>query len=158
MREPLESPSMALNHGGSTVTTTYRTASNIYPSLFYDDAPAAIEWLCRAFGFEARLVVKAPDGSVMHSELSYGPGVIMVGSSKETQGQASPRRMAVVNQSLCIRVDDPDAHFARAKAAGAAVIREIRDEDYGSRGYMVSDPEGHQWYFGSYDPGEHWES
>jgi uncharacterized glyoxalase superfamily protein PhnB len=139
------------------MSKAYRTPSNIYPSLSYDDASAAIEWLCRAFGFEARLVVKAPDGGILHSELSYGPGVVMVSSTKADAGRVSPRRVAVANQALSVRVDDPDAHFARATAAGAVVIRELRDEEYGARGYMVADPEGHQWYFGNYDPGEHWE-
>jgi uncharacterized glyoxalase superfamily protein PhnB len=86
------------------------TPSNLYPSLSYDDAPAAIEWLCRAFGFTER----------------------------------------------CVRIDESDAHYVRAKAAGAQIIQELRDEDYGSRGYMAQDPEGHQWYFGTYRPGAHW--
>jgi uncharacterized glyoxalase superfamily protein PhnB len=135
----------------------YRTPSNIYPSLTYEDAPAAIEWLCRAFGFEKRMVIEDANGGIMHSELSFGPGVIMVSSTKEAAGRVSPGRVAVANQALCVRVDDPDAHYARATAAGAVVTRELRDEEYGARGYMVSDPEGHQWYFGNYDPGEHWE-
>jgi uncharacterized glyoxalase superfamily protein PhnB len=130
--------------------------SNIYPCLIYDDAPAAIEWLCRAFGFTKRLVVPGPDGTVMHSELSLGPGVIMVGSPKPDEGRVGPRGLPAVSQALCVQIDDPDAHFARAKAAGAVILRELRDEDYGSRGYMAKDPEGHEWYFGTYRPGAHW--
>jgi uncharacterized glyoxalase superfamily protein PhnB len=137
---------------------TWRTPSNIYPTLTYDDAPAAIAWLCRAFGFEKRFVADGPDGTVMHSELSFGPGVVMVSSAKPDQNRVSPRIQDVANQALCVRVEDVDAHYARAKAAGAAITRELRDEEYGSRGYMAADPEGHVWYFGTYDPGEYWES
>ncbi len=134
-----------------------QVTSNIYPTLSYDDAPAAIEWLCRAFGFEKRLVVPGPEGTVMHSELSLGPGVIMVSTSKPEVGLVSPRRLPALNQALCVRVDDPDAHHARANAAGAEIIRELRDEEYGSRGYMAKDPEGNRWYFGTYLPGAHWD-
>jgi uncharacterized glyoxalase superfamily protein PhnB len=130
--------------------------SNIYPTLSYDDASAAIEWLCRAFGFEKRLVVPGPEGAIMHSELSLGPGVIMVSTSRPEIGAVSPRSLPAVNQALCVRVDDPDAHCARAKAAGAAIIQDVRDEEYGSRGYMAKDLEGHRWYFGTYLPGAHW--
>ncbi len=134
-----------------------RTPSNIYPSLCYDDARAAIEWLCRAFGFTKRLVVDGPDGTVAHSELSFGLGVIMVGSPKPQEGRLGARSLPGVSQTLCVRVDDPDAHFARAKAANATIIREIRDEEYGSRGYMAKDLEGNIWYFGTYRPGAHWD-
>jgi uncharacterized glyoxalase superfamily protein PhnB len=132
------------------------TPSNIYPSLTYDDAPAAIEWLGRAFGFEQRLRVPGPDGTVMHSELSLGPGVIMVSSARPDEGRVSPRGLPGVNQALCVHVEDPDAHCARAKAAGAEITREPQDEEYGGRGYMAKDVEGHRWYFGSYRPGSWW--
>ena len=131
--------------------------SNLYPTLTYDDAPAAIEWLCRAFGFKKRLVVPDAKGGVMHSELSLGPGVIMVSSPKPADGRVSPRN-AARSQGVCVRVDDPDAHCARAKAAGAEVVRDIKDEEYGARGYQVKDLEGHSWYFGNYLPGSYWET
>ncbi len=135
-----------------------QVSATIYPSLSYDDAAAAIEWLCRAFGFSKRLVVPGPDGGVVHSELSLGDGgVIMVSSAKPEQGRVSPRGLPAVNQAICVQVDDPDSHFARAKEAGAIVLQELRDEEYGSRGYMVRDPEGHQWYFGTYRPGAYWD-
>ncbi len=133
------------------------TPSNIYPSLSYDDAPSAIEWLCRVFGFTKRLAVPGPDGSIIHSELSLGPGVIMVSPAKPDLGRLSPRSLPGVNQALCVQIDDPDAHFSRAKEAGAVILEELKDEDYGSRGYMVEDLEGNHWYFGTYRPGGHWE-
>jgi len=131
--------------------------SDIYPSLSYNDAAAAIEWLCRAFGFQKRLVVPGPNNTVMHSELSYGTGVIMIGSAKPDQGRVSPLSLTGVNQCLCVHVDDADAHYANAKKCGATITQELKDEEYGSRGYMAKDLEGHQWYFGTYRPGAYWE-
>ena len=133
------------------------TAANIYPCLFYDDAPAAITWLERAFGFTRRLVVPGPDGTVLHAEMTFGPGVIMVGTAKPDKQWVSPRGLPGVNQSLCVQVDDPDAHYTRAKAAGATITQEPQDTDYGARGYMAKDPEGNHWYFGNYRPGGYWE-
>lgn len=138
------------------MTGTDSIPSNIYPCIFYDDALAAIEWLCRAFGFEKGLGFPGPNGTVEHSELSLGPGVIMVGSVSAEKGCVSARGLPGAHRAICVHIDDPDAHFARAKAEGAVVVREIRDEGYGSRGYMVKDPKGNQWYFGTYLPGAHW--
>ena len=132
------------------------TPSNLYPSLSYDDAGAAIDWLCGAFGFEKRLVVPGPDGTVAHSELSFGPGVLMVSSAKPEQGRLGPRSLPGVNACICVQVDDADAHFARAKEAGAEITEELADEEYGSRGSMAKDLEGHLWYCGTYRPGAYW--
>jgi uncharacterized glyoxalase superfamily protein PhnB len=71
-------------------------------------------------------------------------------------GWVSPKKLSGLNSISSLFVPEPDAHFAQAKAAGATILRELRDEEYGGRGYMASDPEGHQWYFGSYRPGQHW--
>ena len=87
------------------MTDSAGTPSDIYPSLSFDDAPAAIEWLCRAFGFTKRLVVPGPDGTVMHAELTLGSGVIMVSSARPDLGRLSPRGLDGVNQALCVRVD-----------------------------------------------------
>jgi len=132
-------------------------SSNLFPSLTYADAPAAIEWLCRAFGFTQRLVVPGPDGRVVHSELSLGPGVVMVSSPKPSAGRSAPRPGADVHHALSVYVEDPDAHYERALAAGAQVVHELQDEEYGARGYMATDPGGHLWYFGNYKPGAYWE-
>lgn len=130
--------------------------SDIYPSLTYNDAPAAIDWLCKAFGFTKRFVVPGAGGRIDHSELSLGTGVVMVGSAKPEIGRLSPVGMAGVSQALSVYVADPDAHFKVAVAAGARVVRELRTEDYGARGYEVADPEGHVWYFGNYRAGGYW--
>ena len=135
-----------------------RTPADIHPCLYYDDAPAAIDWLCKAFGFAKRLVVAGPDGRVVHAELSLGTGVVMVGSSRPDEGHVSPRRLqGGVAHAVSVTVDDPDAHHARAAAAGARIVRGLRDEPHGARGYMAEDPEGHPWYFGDYRPGAYWD-
>jgi len=132
----------------------------ISSSLFYDDAAKAIEWLCRVFGFEVRLKIDGPNGRIEHSQLTFGEGMIMVGSSKKGAGEktwrdltASPQQVNGLNtQCLCIFVDDVDAHCARAKAAGATVLLEPTTTDHGSeywadRSYLARDLEGHQWWF-----------
>jgi uncharacterized glyoxalase superfamily protein PhnB len=129
---------------------------NIFLCLYYQDAPTAIEWLERAFGFNRRMAVPGPNGTIAHAELSYGAGVIMVGSAKPEKGWVSPRDLPAVNQVISVTVDDPDAHYTRAKAAGAEITQELKDEDYGSRGYMARDVEGNYWYFGTYRPGVYW--
>ena len=138
------------------MTEIARTVSDIHPCLTYDDAPAAIEWLCRAFGFTAQLVVPGEDGTVRHSELSLGTGVVMISSPKPAMGRDGPRGAGGARATLSVCVADPDAHHARAIAAGAKMLRPLRDEDYGARGYMVEDLEGYQWYFGNYRPGAYW--
>ena len=129
---------------------------NLYPCFCYDDAPRAIDFLERAFGFKRRLVVPGPDGTVMHSELEYEGGVIMVSSPKPERNWVAPGKQGR-SASACVRVSDPDAHCARAQAAGAQITQPVKDEHYGSRGYMAKDPEGNEWYFGTYVPGAHWD-
>jgi uncharacterized glyoxalase superfamily protein PhnB len=80
----------------------------------------------------------------------------MVSSPKPEMGRVGPRSLPGVSQALSVRVTDPDSHYRGAQAAGARILRELRDEEYGSRGYMAADPEGHVWYFGTYQPGAHW--
>ena len=134
------------------------TTATIIPVLRYRDAPAAIDWLCRAFGFEKQLVVPNPDGSIAHAQLIFGNGMIMIGSvlTPESEFGRLMRQPDEVGgaetQSSYIVVTDPDALYARAKAAGARIAIEIKDEDYGGRGFTCYDAEGHLWSFGSYDP------
>lgn len=130
--------------------------SDVYPCLYYRNAPAAIRWLEQAFGFRKRMAVDGPDGTIVHAELSFGSTVIMVSTSKPDHGWVSPLDLGAVNQLLCIYVEDVDAHYERARAAGAVILGEPRDTDYGSRGYECKDPEGHIWSFGTYRPGAYW--
>jgi len=144
---------------GAAMSPRYRTPSDIHPSLSYDDAPAAIDWLCRVFAFTRRFVVHGPSGRVEHSELSLGTGVVMVSSSKPDAGRVSPRRLqGGVAHALSVYVSDPDMHFQQALLSGARILRPLQDEEYGARGYMAEDPEGHQWYFGNYRPGAYWDA
>jgi uncharacterized glyoxalase superfamily protein PhnB len=131
----------------------------ISSALFYDDAARAIDWLCQAFGFEVRLKVEGEGGRIEHSELELADGLIMVGSAggradrPEPLPCKSPRAIGGVNtQSLCVYVDDVEAHCARARAAGARVVEGPETHDYGpeywaDRGYRCVDLEGHQWWF-----------
>jgi uncharacterized glyoxalase superfamily protein PhnB len=120
--------------------------STVIPTLRYKDAPAAIEWLCAAFGFEKNAVYPTPDGAIAHAQVSYGNGMIMLGSVADSGG--------VDPQSIYLVVNDADAVYAQAKAAGAVVVQEIQNPDYGGRGFSVRDPEGHVWSIGTYDPWE----
>ena len=129
--------------------------SNIIPGLRYHDAPAAIEWLCNAFGFSKHLVVPAEDGGIAHAQLTLGTGMIMLGSTRDDElGQTvSPPSAAGVNtQTAYVVVEEIDAHYKHAKANGAKIVMEIADQDYGGRLYSALDPEGYLWNFGSYDP------
>jgi uncharacterized glyoxalase superfamily protein PhnB len=133
----------------------------ISAGIYYLDPAAAIDWLCTAFGFELRLKVEGEGGRIEHSELTYGDGLIMVGTAgpssneKETWRQyyASPRELSGKStQGLAVFVDDADAHCARARAAGAKIFREPKTDDYGEdywadRTYGALDPEGHHWFF-----------
>lgn len=124
-------------------------------ALSYRDPLRAIDWLCQAFGFEVRLKVQADDGSLVHSELTFGEAVVMVGADGDWEGvsRRSPKSLGGANtQALFVYVDDIEAHHARATAAGAKVVRALATSDYGAdhwsdRGYSVTDPEGHLWHF-----------
>jgi uncharacterized glyoxalase superfamily protein PhnB len=122
---------------------------NIYPTLKYKDAHAAIDFLEKAFGFERHAVYDGDNGGVAHAELRFGSEMVMLGSTGEGDGQFN---QAAGRYSLYLVVDDPDSHHARAKEAGAEIVRGLRDEDYGSRGYTARDPEGNLWSFGTYRP------
>ena len=120
----------------------------IFPALRYRDAPAAIDWLGRAFGFEPRMVVDGENGTVAHAELVLGNAMIMLGSVRDGDGYAPPPGGA----AAYVVVDDPDALHERARAAGAEIVRELTDTEYGSREYTARDLEGHLWSFGTYRP------
>ena len=134
------------------------TKTTIFPCLRYRDAPAAIEWLCATFGFEKHAVYPNDDGTIAHAQLTLGGGMIMVGSVLEKKSEwgnliKQPDEIGgVETQSPYVLVADADAAFARATAAGAKIVVEIRDEDYGGRGFCCYDLEGHLWSFGTYDP------
>ena len=116
----------------------------LYPVLSYRDADAAIDWLVQAFGFEVIEVNHGPDGQVLHAELAYDGAIIMLGT-----GDATPDPGM---RGLYVYVEDLDAHYERARAAGATIERELRDTPYDSREYSARDLEGNSWHFGTYRP------
>ena len=132
------------------------THSDVIPTMRYNDAVAAIEWLCEAFGFEKRLVVPGNGGRIAHAQLTFGNGMIMCGSAGDNaydQLVKPPGATGGIGtQSPYIIVADADKHYARAVAAGAKIVIEIEDQDHGGRVYSCRDPEGHVWNFGTYDP------
>ena len=128
----------------------------LYPTMTYRDAARMIDWLERAFGFKKHVVYKGDDGKVMHAELAFGEGLIMMGDAKDstTFGKLvrPPRDVGASTQSVYIAVPDADAVFATAKAAGAEIVMGLTDQPYGSRDFICKDPEGHVWCFGTYAP------
>ena len=132
------------------------TRATIIPTLRYRDAHAAIDWLERAFGFEKQMVVPGPDDTVAHAQLAFGTGVIMLGSARtdDALGMKSPADLPGVSQGVYIFVEDVDAHYQRARAAGAEIANELQEMDYGAREYTARDPEGYVWSFGTYRPGD----
>ena len=130
--------------------------SNIIPTLRYRDAPAAIEWLCRAFGFEEHLVVPGDDDQIAHAQLTIGNGMIMLGSARDDEfGELQappPSPDATVSQSPYIVVEAIDEHYRHAVESGARIVMPLKKEDYGGKAYSCRDPEGYLWNFGSYDP------
>jgi uncharacterized glyoxalase superfamily protein PhnB len=130
----------------------------ISTSLYYDDPKAAISWLCKAFGFEVRLLIEGDGGAVEHSELTFGDGLVMVSSVSKEKAEKFPYRKspAMVSggntQNLMVYVDDVEAHCTRAREAGAKITQELETHDYGEeywsdRGYGCADVGGHHWWF-----------
>jgi uncharacterized glyoxalase superfamily protein PhnB len=131
----------------------------ISSGLYYRDASKMIDWLCEAFGFDIKIKVEGEQGEIVHSELTYGEGLIMVNgerigpASRWGVDMKSPASIGGANtQGLMLYVDDVDAHCAQARAAGAKIIDEPSVHDYGDdywsdRSYGALDPEGHMWWF-----------
>ena len=122
---------------------------NIFPCFRYEDAPNAIVWLNKAFGFEHEFVVPGENNTVAHAQPRLGPGMIMMGSGS----RPDPKNpWATERFGTYVVVPDIEAHYARAKAAGAKMERPPADTEYGSREYSARDCNGHLWSFGTYDP------
>ena len=135
------------------MTSTARVT--IVPTMRYRDAPKMLEWLCRAFSFERHFVVPGDGGTIAHAQLTYGNGMIMLGSARDDDWGTLVKPVADVGActgAAYVVVSDVDAHCARARAAGAEIVRELENTPYGSREYAARDPEGQVWSFGTYDP------
>lgn len=129
----------------------------IIPAIRYADAPAAIDFLVNAFGFERHAVYADPQDPAIihHAQLVWQGQMIMLGSARPDPKLPwrLPREAGGVTGALYLVVDDPDAHHARAASAGADIVNAPHDnEGYPGRGYEARDPEGQFWSFGSYDP------
>ncbi|MFG2287971.1 VOC family protein [Streptomyces sp. NPDC048595] len=126
-------------------------APTMYPTVLYRDAQAAIRQLTEAFGFTVGAKYEGEDGMVLHAELSYGNGVVMLGS--KGRGGLFDAAMADAGPAgVYVVVEDTDAHFKRAEQAGVEILMPPTDQDYGSRDYMARDAEGNVWSFGTYAP------
>ncbi len=120
----------------------------IYPVLRYRDADAAIDFLSAAFGFVPGEITRDDDGNIVHATLTWANGMVMLSHTRGLAGDP----FDLGPGCLYLVVDDPDAHFARATAAGAETVMEPTDQPYGSREYAARDAEGHVWCFGTYQP------
>jgi uncharacterized glyoxalase superfamily protein PhnB len=133
-----------------------QTTATVIPCLRYRDAPAAIEWLSDTFGFQRQMVVPGADGTIAHAQLSFGNGMIMLGTAPDSEYGRLVKRPdeigSATTQGIYVVVSDADAIYERAKAAGAKIEIDIKDEDYGGRDFTCRDLEGHVWTFGTYDP------
>ncbi len=118
------------------------------PYLAYEDAPAAIEFLCNAFGFQEQFRYPMPDGRIGHAEVTYHGHVVMLASAYKEMGLVSPSQLEGVHGQIFCTVDDVDAHHATAKAAGATIAAPPKDQ-HGQRIYRALDLEGHRWIFSS---------
>jgi uncharacterized glyoxalase superfamily protein PhnB len=119
-----------------------------------------IEWLVKTFGFEKQAVYANQDGIVMHAQLSFGNGMVMVGSVKNGMPTSTLLKQpdeigGAETQTPYLVVSDIDGVYARAKAAGAKMLMDLEEKDYGGKSFTCSDPEGHVWHVGTFDP---WES
>lgn len=130
--------------------------ATIIPTMKYQNAQSAIKWLCSAFGFEKHLIVQGENDNIAHAQLTLGNAMIMLGSvSNDEYGKLiqTPKKLNGLNtQAPYIIVENIDEHYKKAVQEGAEIVIEIKDEDYGGRGYTCRDREGHIWNFGSYDP------
>jgi uncharacterized glyoxalase superfamily protein PhnB len=126
-----------------------------YPGMRYADANAAIAWLVAAFGFEVTARYTDDAGTVMHAELRFHGGKIMIGSARDDGYPIKPpAESSALTGSVYAAVprEEIDAHYARAQAGGARIYLAIHETDYGSRTYSAFDPEGFLWSFGTYRP------
>ena len=128
----------------------------IIPTMRYKNVRKAIDWLCNAFGFEKHLIVEGENNTISHAQLTYGNSMIMLGSENENEyGKLvkTPESLQGNNtQAPYIVVENIDEHYERAVAAGAKILIDIKDEEYGGRGYTCKDTEEYIWNFGSYNP------
>ena len=121
------------------------TKTEFIPYIFYQNVPAALDWLARCFGF-AEDMRHGKAGGGMHGEMSFDGQRIMLGQGAQAWGMMPPSESQVATMGVFIYLADVDAHYERARAAGAAIVHPPKDEAYG-RTYAVRDLDGHPWFF-----------
>lgn len=121
--------------------------TRITPYLFYRDVAAALAWLEDTVGMQRGGELLGPDGTIVHAEMSFKDGVIMMGAATAESGGASPADLGGITQSIYIYVDDVDAHYRHTVSCGVVEVDEPQDMFWGDRMYAVKDPEGHRWAF-----------
>ena len=120
----------------------------VTPNVFYDDLGAALDWLGKAFGFEKRMSIPGSDGGLIHAEMQFADGVIMMSPTSDQETWTSPRSIdGAVTIGLYVYVDDVDAHCEKARSAGAKIVAELEDMFWGDRTYVAEDLERHRWTF-----------
>lgn len=133
-------------------------APNLMPLMRYRDLAEAMGWLEQAFGFEKQIAVSDSEGAIIYGQMTYRGSLMMMGAVRDTDLDKLMRQPdevgGVETQSCYLVVDDADAHYARAREAGAEVVLELKSDGLGRRGYSCRDPEGHIWNFGTYNPGK----
>src|SRR6266487_6129118 len=118
----------------------------IIPYLLYEDVGGALKFLTRAFGFrKSGAQMRGSDGKINHAAMQFDDDLIMMGCPRP--GYRNPKRLGQATQSLYVNVENVDKHFERAKKAGATILEELEDTEYGHRRYRAADPEGHEWAF-----------
>jgi uncharacterized glyoxalase superfamily protein PhnB len=121
---------------------------NIFPELQCPSGPRAVQWLRDAFGFEPAVEVPGPDGTTVHAEMRFGDGFVMLAT-----GDPGGGAWGGLMQAAAVHVDDPDALYGRATAAGATIVLPLATTHYGARHFWARDPEGFLWGFSTYEPG-----
>lgn len=129
-------------------------SSTVVPTIRYADAHAAIDFLVDAFGFTAQMVVESEDGLVDHAQLVHGTGMVMLGGDRDNEYGIHVRSGAGSSIGIYVIVDDVIRHAERARTAGAEIVMEPEEQDYGGSNYTAKDPEGIVWSFGDYSPWE----
>lgn len=131
---------------GTYIEDAAQGEPNVYPEIRYRSADA-ITWLADAFGFQPTAEIRGPDGAIFHAEMRLGDGTIFLNIGTSEGGMAGSLR-----QAISVRIDDPDRHHERARAAGAAIVQPPTTTPYGARSYWARDPEGFLWGFSTYRP------
>jgi uncharacterized glyoxalase superfamily protein PhnB len=124
----------------------------IIPIFRYRDRASAIEWLCKAFGFKQQLVVPDNSGDIAHTQLVYGNGMIRLNNEFHAFVKSPAQSGSIGSEGAFVLVNDVDAHYAQAIGAGAEIVIDLSDDEYGGRSYSCRDLEGHIWNFSNYDP------